>query len=364
MIREVAEPSPVMMADPDDFSKDHSDAIARWLDALDRPDQMWMLHEMRDRISASRFNFQFGTENSNNHFDVVSDLRECALAVKINNSDLQPELADEHLDDSRDGTDNWYHLTPLGLEFVRSVFDSDGPPLLAPAIIADDLRAFLRGLPDEARRIDEHLVRTDRHESDAEFDSFRNTVATGEYTGPFAPPVVPEDPYLLSREMEVRVYEGANTLEGQRTVEAKVAEAIRGRAQVRLFGPWAPTTSAQVFEETSELPNLYHQFIAGQKFLDRIQSDEQIESAEMFLRGVRDHPDVRVESTERYLPYVLGILENKDRTDSELFIWGRGNADEDSYMMFATIDDPSPALYDWATELFEYVAEHAEEYSD
>jgi hypothetical protein len=362
MIREAAEPSAVVVNDSADFSAEHSAAIAQWLDELDRPDQLWMLHEMRDRISASGFNSRFGNENSNNHFDVVGDLRECALAVKINNNDIQPESADEYLKDSRDGEDNWYHLTPLGLEFVRSVLDSNGPPFIAPAVVADDLRAFLRGLPDEARRFDEHLVRTDQYETEAEFDSFRETVRTGDYTGPLAPPVVPEDPYLLPREMNVSVYEGANTLEGQRTIETKVANAIRGRTQVRLFGPWAPTKSVQVFDETPELPNMYHQFVTGQKFMDRIESDEDTDAAELFLQDARDHSDVRVESTDRYLPYVLGILENRERTDSELFIWGRGNPEEDSYMMFATTKDPSPALYDWATELFKYVSERAEAY--
>jgi hypothetical protein len=364
MIREVAETSPLEAAGSEDFSQEHSDAVARWLDAIDRTDQVRMLHAMYDRISVSKFNHRFEDENSNNFYEVVKELQEQALAVKISNSELQPETSDEYLKDARDGDDNWYHLTPLGLEFLRAIFNHDGPPLLAPIVIADDLKAFIKGLPDEARRIDEHLVRADQADPETEFAGFRESVFEGEYAGSLAPPIVPEDPYLLAREMDITVWEGANTLEGQRTVEAKVADAIQGRTQVRLFGPWAPTTSAQVFDETTERPNVFHQFIAGQKFIERLGSDERTESAKMFLRDARDHPDVRVESTSRYLPYVLGIVEDTEQTDSELFIWGRGNPEEESYMMFARTDNPSPALYEWATDLFEYVAERAEEYSN
>lgn len=362
MIRDVTD-IPPLLKNSSDFQKKHSDTIERWLDVLDRQDQIWMLHEMRDRISVSEFNDKFQAEESNNYFQVVRELREHGLAVKISNSELQPESADECLNNNGAGSDNWYHLTPLGLEFVRSIFDPDGPPLLAPALIADDLMGFINGLPDESRRIDEHLVRTDHYETESEFDNFREKVSKGDYSGSVAPPVIPEDPYLLSRQMDVTVYEGANTLGGSRSIQEKVSNAIQDRTQVRLFGPWAPTVSAQIFEETSDLPNMYHQFIAGRKFVEQVQSDEQTEPMREFLEQARAHSDIRVESTQRYLPYVFAILEDKERTDCELFIWGRGNPDTDSYLMFATADDPPESLYKWASDLFEYVAQNAEEYT-
>lgn len=364
MIREVPQSSPLSKGDRVDFSEDRSEAIGRWIDAFDRPDQVRMLHEMRDRISVSEFNATFERDTSNYHYDVASELRDDALAVKISNSGLQPESADGYLKESRDGDDDWYHLTPLGLEFLRSITDRDGPPLLGPVSIADDLKGFIKGVPDEARRIDEHLVRTGGYGTEAEFDSFRADVVAGQYGESLAPPIVPEDPYLLSREMDVTVYEGESTFEGRRMLDTRVAEAIRGRTRVRLFGPWAPTKSARMFEEPLDLPGTSHRFIAGQGFIDKIESDERTGSLETFLEQARNRSDIRVDSTQRYLPYVLGILEDEGGADPELFVWGRGNPETEKYMMFATAEDPSPALYAWATDLYEYVADSATEYAD
>jgi hypothetical protein len=146
-------------------------------------------------------------------------------------------------------------------------------------------------------------------------------------------------------------------------LDQKIAKAIQGRAQVRLFGPWAPTTSTDVFETPLDLPGTSHRFIAGQGFIDKMNSDEQTGSMETFLDEACERSDIQVESTQRYLPYVLGILQNEDGGETELFVWGRGNPETDSYMMFATATDPSPALYNWATDLYEYVADSATEFA-
>lgn len=363
MLREAPQSSPLVSDGHDDFPEERAETIARWIDVFDDPDQLRMLHKMRDRISVSEFNATFERERSNYHYDLGNDLRQNGLAVKISNSDLQPESADDYFKKSRNGDDDWYHLTSLGLEFLRSITDPEGPPLLAPASIADDLKGFIRGVPGESRRIDEHLVRTDAYETEAEFNSFRAEVAAGQYEGSLAPPVVPTNPYLISREMDITVYEGESTLRGQRDLDQKITTAIRGRAQVRLFGPWAPTTSANVFETPLDLPGTSHRFIAGRGFIDKMNSDEQTGSMETFLDEACERSDIQVESTQRYLPYVLGILQNEDGGETELFVWGRGNPETDSYMMFATATDPSPALYNWATDLYEYVADSATEFA-
>lgn len=363
MLREVPQSSPLVSDNHDDFPEEHAETTARWISVFGDPDQLRMLHKMRDRISVSEFNATFDRKDSNYHYDLWNALQKNGLAVKISNSDLQPESADDYLKESRNGDDNWYHLTSLGLEFLRSITDPEGPPLFAPASIADEFKGFIRGVPDESRRIDEHLVRTDAYETEAEFDSFRAEVAAGQYEGSLAPPVVPTNPYLISREMDITVYEGESTLGGQRDLDRKIAKAIQGRAQVRLFGPWAPTTSTDAFEAPLDLPGASHRFIAGQGFIDKMNSDEQPASMEIFLDETCERSDIQVESTQRYLPYVLGILEDVDGNEPELFVWGRGNPETDAYMMFATATDPSPALYNWATNLYEYVADSATEFA-
>jgi hypothetical protein len=288
---------------------------------------------------------------------VIGELLDHALVVRVSNSELQPESHDEFLKENREPPDNWYHLTPLGLEFVRSMFEEDGPPLLAPVLIADDLMGFINGLPDESRRIDEHLVRTDdAYETEEEFRMFRKEVREGEYTGTLVPPFVPEEPYLFSREVDVGVYEGGQTTSGIMSLNSILDDALQDCAQVRLFTHSKPPIDIDMFDQTRDLEHMFHQLIVGRSFTEVVEGDDEgAEPETEFFENAQEYSDLRVETTDRYLPYMLGIFENKGQTESELVIWGRGNPDTDTYEMVATGENPAPPLYEWADNLFEYV---------